>query len=522
MSVAVEPQIFNTFKGIREFNGINAGGVVSALKCDNVELVQSEIGNSTGIKSMEGNALAYELPSGYACIEIFETLQDDVSYKIIYGENATKGTLFYVNEDNEIDILVDNLSKTGNCNGLTMYTTAYDVFVWTNGEEIRTVCFTKDIGYHDVVKNYNPVAIREGGYVATITAIDYLGRTVKGLAMCEWNGFLVIASTHGVNGSHQNDIYKWNDNPQTVADSWYINFSKKVTALSSFTGGLYIFTNDDCTLLNVTPNDTANSKMITSSGIGCYSYTSLVKHDTYLFFYDANQKNMYYLGVTDTTGQTKPTGPIAKEIQSYFARVDKLKMYSCIYDTHNEIWCLINDKIVIFDYAQQEWVSRQEQELNSICLVRNTIYSGDIYGNIRIERIGEKYSESYYPSLYKTTYINLGSSTNMKKQKTPLLLVLNANYTQDFYVQLIINGKEKNPKHVTIRNSQSSTYGEGVYGVNVYAPESAYNKLVVEISTPQTWYTLGVKVYTERLGQGFFINSMELKNMKAKLKTRGR
>ncbi len=87
--------------------------------------------------------------------------------------------------------------------------------------------------------------------------------------------------------------------------------------------------------------------MITSSGVGCFSYTSIVKHDTYLFFYDNNQKNIYYLGVTDTTGQTKPTGPVAKEIQSYFTTsIKSFKMFSCVYNTRSEIWCLVNDEIL--------------------------------------------------------------------------------------------------------------------------------------------------------------------------------
>jgi hypothetical protein len=58
--------------------------------------------------------------------------------------------------------------------------------------------------------------------------------------------------------------------------------------------------------------------------------------------------------------------------------------------------------------------------------------------------------------------------------------------------------------------------------VSKYSVENPYAKKVVEISTPQTWYTLGVKIYTEELGQGFYINSMELKNIKIKTKTRGR
>lgn len=522
MSVAVESQIFESFRGIREHNGINAGGQISALICDNVELVQSEIGSATGIRSMSGNTVLYSLPEGYKVIELFETVQDGFSYRIIYGEKNTKGTLFYIGIDGTLKTLLDNLTATGSCNGLTMSDSAFDVFVFTNGEEVKTICFSMDSAYADIVRDHNPIRIADGGYIATITPTDYLGRSLKFLSLTDWNGFLVVASQYGVHSSHQNDIYTWNDDPQDIADSWYIDFSKKITAVCAFTGGLYIFAQDECSLLTTTPNDTTNSVLKTSAGVGCFSYDSLVKHDVYLFFYDNRQKNIYYLNATDTTGQTRPAGPVAKEIQSYFADIKRFKMYSCIYNTRNEIWCIINDNILIYDYAQQEWVTRQEQKLNTIALVNNTVYSGDDFGNVRHEGINNDFSGSYYASNYKTSFINIGSNTNMKKQKTPLLLTLNTEHTNDFYVQLICNGKEKNPKHIQVKNANASKYGESKYGVAIYTPRGQYNKVVVEVSTPQTWYTMGVRIFTEKLGQGFHITSMELKNIKAKTKTRGR
>jgi hypothetical protein len=61
-----------------------------------------------------------------------------------------------------------------------------------------------------------------------------------------------------------------------------------------------------------------------------------------------------------------------------------------------------------------------------------------------------------------------------------------------------------------------------IFGTAKFSPQNTYKKTVVEISTPQTWYTMGVKIYTETKGQGFYINSMELKNIKVKTKTKGR
>lgn len=524
MAVALEPLIFDSFKGLREYNGVNASGQISAIKCKNVELVQTEIGSGTGIKSMNGNAVLYTLSDDYDIKGIFKSEQDGVIYEFIYAENEEQGRLYYVNISmaGSPTLLIDELPLTGECNGITMVSTAYDVFIFTNGINAYSVCFTTDPNYGDAVKEIT---------TETTPAVDYLGNEIHFLSMTTWNGFLVVATKYGVRASHQNDIYTWNDNPDDVADSWYIDFSKKVTALYSYTGGLYIFTSDDITYLNTTPNDTANSVFQTVAGVGCYSYTSIVKHDTFLFFYDNNQKNIYYIQNIDN-GQTRPAGPAAKEIQSVFKNVDTFKMYSCIYDNKNEIWCFINDKIYIYNYALGEFVSREEQEITSLCLIKNVIHTAK-GKKIYKEFLNLSYDDTYFTSEYQTCFINAGSSTNLKKQKTPLLLVLNDSYVNDFWIQLIVNGKPKNPKPIKLSTGEAGVYGSRSeqldiipdnqkFGTAVYGKTDAYSKKVVEISTPQTWYTMSVKIYTDRLGQGFFINSMELKNMKAKLKTRGR
>lgn len=530
MSYAISPLIYENFKGIREQNGVNANGAISAIACNNVQLVQTEIGANTGIRTMEGNYVALTLPIGYRTIGVMKSTQDNIDYFLIYGETADKGTLFYVNLTGQPQVLVDDLSLTGECNGITMSTTAYDVFIFTNGKEVRTVCFTAETGYETVIENHNPVKFSQG-YIATIDAEDYLGNKLHWLSMTVFNGHLTVASEFGVRGSAQNDIYTWNQNPQNASNSWYINLTKKVTAVHAFTGGLYIFTDDDCSLLTANPNDAANSRLTTSAGVGCYSWSSIVKHDLYLFFYDNNQKNIYYLSATHTTGQVQPLGPVAKEIQSYFKQITSFKMYSCVYNNRNEIWCKINDNILIYDYIQQEWVTRQQQEINDLVLFDNTIYTAGESGVIYVEGGSDDFSGAYFPSLYQTTFINAGSNSNLKKQKTPLLITLNANFINEFYVQLIVNNKPKNPKKVKVAKVQtgifaaedgSSTDPRTKYGTAKYSPENTYKKTVVEISTPQTWYTMGIRIYTTELGQGFFITSMELKNMKGKTKTKGR
>lgn len=518
MAISVSPLIFEQFKGIREYNGVNANGQISALDTYNVELVQTEIGANVGIKTMKGNTAAFVLSSGFSVVEIFKSVQDGVTHTFIYAENSDKGVLYHVTVSNTLEVIIDNLSATGNANGITMTSTAYDVFVFTNGVEAKTVCFTDDAGYGDRVK--------------TINATDYLSREIHWLSMVEWNGFLVVASDYGVHASHQNDIYTWNDNPKDVADSWYIDFSKKVTAVFAYTGGLYIFTGDDTSYLNTTPNDTTNSKLELIAGIGCYNYQAIVKHDTYLYFYDNNQKNVYFIQNIDS-GQMRPSGPIAKEIQSYFSEIERIKLYSCIYGNRNEVWCIVNDELLICDYAQGEWMKRKEQDINTICLINNVVYSGTNDGVILIENIGNKFNGATIQALYQTSFINIGSDSNVKKQKTPLLLVLKKGDVQDFWVQLTVDNKEKQAKRVKINvNAEKYLPDDATTGIRYladdaidgirFASEKQNNKIVKEISTPQTWYNLGIKIYTDRVGQEFNILSMELKNIKEKTKTKGR
>jgi hypothetical protein len=597
MAVALEPLTFDRFKGIREFNGVNYGGEISAITCKNVELVQTEIGNNTGIKTMAGNKSAYTLPTGYSIKGVFASEQDNVIYRFIYAETELKGTLFYININSEPTVLADDLTVTGKCNGLTMSATAYDVFVFTNGEEAYTVCFTSDQTYGEQIKPLNfmygwkngttykytitrnpaandyvyeangdktttqitSVTTTSEGVVTSInvggTNYSYDGKKtktdkdggkqyIKFLAMTVWNGRLVVATDYGVRASHDNNIYKWNDTNINDASSWYINYTEKVTALYAYTGGLFIFTDDNTDFINGNPNN-SSSMLVTTAGVGCHSFDSIVKHDTYLFFYSNIQKNIYMIQNIDN-GQTRPTGPLAKEVQSAFKDVKNIKFYSCIYDNKNEIWLLITDNrnretTYIYNYNLGEWTTRTGMAYNCVCQINNSILTA-LGNKVYYEFMNDNFDGSYQAAEYQTCFINAGSNTNLKKQKTPLLIVLNDSYVNDFYVQLIINGKPKKAKHVKLGGGNSGVYGSTeedldaipdnqVYGsieteeaCAIYGQYNPYSKKVVEISTPQTWYTMSIRIFTEGngAGEGFYIYSMELKNMKAKLKTRGR
>ena len=544
-TVQVSPLIYSRFRGIREHNGVNSGGEISAIKCENVELFQSDIGNEVGIKSIEGNTLYSAMATGYNIIGMFKSEQklSDSSdtfktYFLIYAENNEQGNLYYLDDNNQRQSLLTGLTRTGKCNGITMTSTAYDVFVFTNGVEAYSISFAES-PYPKKTK------ITDGVTPAT----DRKGNPINFLAMANFNGFLVVATKYGVRASCQNDIYTWNKQTTGAADNWDIDYSKPVTALYAYTGGLFIFTGDTTDFITGTPNITSN-RLLNTAGVGCYDYQSIVKHDTFLFFYDNNQKNIYYIQNIDN-GQTRPSGPIAKEIQSYFRNVETFKMYSCIYNSRNEIWCIINNKVMVYDYFQQEWTERHyPKQINTVLMIKNAIYvsttdrvtienNTTLYSAIYQVNTGDTFGGEIINSIYETCFINVGSNSNLKKQKTPLLIVLNDTFTNDFFIQLIVNGKEKSPKRIILKSKAKGFFykepeegeeapdsmyfydadtGKGAF----FSDQNPYSKTVKEVSTPQTWYTLGIRIYTKELKQGFCINSIELKNIKAKLKTKGR
>ena len=175
---------------------------------------------------------------------------------------------------------------------------------------------------------------------------------------------------------------------------------------------------------------------------------------------------------------------------------------------------------------------RQEQKISAVALIQNRIYTGGDEGKVFVENINNDFDGKFFPAVYKTTYINSIGNSNLKKQKTPLLLVLNDEFVNDFWVELTCDSKTRQAKRVRVTASGGGVYAddsveivtpsEELFDCAVFAAENTYAKKVVEITTPQTWYNIAVKIYTDSPEQGFYITSMELKNIWAKTKTKGR
>ena len=509
--------VYSNFKGIRTRNGVNTGGAISAIVCENVDFIPNTVGSDIQIKSTRGNTLLAQYPD-FSLIKGFETVQDGVKHHLVYAENEEKGILLeYIAFEDRFEVIQDDLLVTGQANGITMKDTAYDVFIFTNGKDYYSVNFATT----PITQVINPV---------------YDGEQVTGLAMAERDGSLVIGQQEGfglVIGSRQGDIYDW-DYAVTADDKtkpWYQLFGKGVTALVPYIGGLLVFTADDSTLLTGNPADLASFERSDSSLGGCMSFESWCQHDKYIFFYDNNQKNIYYYTQIDT-GQKILGTPIAPEVQKYFDDVEKLQMTGFIGSNRSEIWLLADKFKLIYDYFVGEWSERVCQDISSYYVYDNAVYSTTPDGKILKEKESLdscKFEEAFYPAIYTMQTINLGSYSNMKEMEMQPLFTVSDNNDNEFWVDCLIDGKKTKSKKVQMivnggvwGDDSDEIFPECQFDVSIFSSGSDHITHQLKGKFVSNWYYLQFTVRTEELGQEFEILAMELKGITVETDTIGR
>lgn len=511
--------VYSNFKGIRTRNGINTGGTMSATVCQNIDFIPNTVGTDIQMRSTLGNVLVAQYP-GFSLVKAFESIQDGVRHCIVYAENKEKGiVLEYSYTTTVFYQLIDNLTVTGQANGITMNDTAYDVFVITNGIEYYSINFAVD----PITQEIKPV---------------YDGKPLTGLSLAEKDGSLVIGQLNGggvLMGSRQGDIYDW-DYAVTADDKtkpWYQLFGKGITAVVPFIDGLLVFTKDDSTLLTGNPADLTSFVRYDATIGGCMSFESWVYHDKYLFFYDDVQKNMYYYTQIDT-GQKILGEPIAVEVQKYFDGIKKMQLVSYIGENRSEIWVLTDKFKLIYDYYVGEWSERVCQDINSYFVYDNAVYSTTPDGKILKEKEGDyncEFDGVFYPSIYTMQTINLGSYSNMKEMEMQPIFTVTDNFENKFWVECIIDGKKTKSKYVQMF-SKGGVWGDDKDTLAVPASEkfdtatfaSENDSITHQVKGKfiSNWYYLQFIIRTEELGQDFNIMAMELKGITQETDTTGR
>ncbi|MCQ2957304.1 MAG: hypothetical protein MJ180_00205 [Candidatus Gastranaerophilales bacterium] len=509
--------VFNIFKGIRTRNGIASNGTISATTCQNVDFVASSYDAGVQIKATLGNIVRGTYNSYTKLIKGFETVQEGTKYLLFYAESATKGALLLVTPNSSTyTVIQDNLTLTGEANGITMLNGAYDVFVFTNGKEYYSVQFYPE---------------------TEVTKLEpqYEGDDITGLAMCEQDGSLVIGTEKGiVIGSRKGDITDWDyTTPTDTNKAWYQLFGKKVTAVVPYIDALLVFTENDSTMLSGNMSDVTTAIRADASLGGCMNYESWCKHDKYLFFYDNTQKNIYYY-MQNNYGQKVLGEPIAPEIQKYFNNVRKFQMTSYIGNNRSEIWINTNEYNLIYDYFIGEWSERVcQNNLNGYFVYDNNLYS--VIGNkYYLEKAGEccVFDNEYIGARYTTQIINLGSFSNMKEMEIQPLISVTQDANNSFNIDCEIDGKKVKTRRVN-QFYQGAIWGDDspqtadtpdnqIWDVQYWSSED--DNIIQQIKGKfiSNWYYIRFTFRTEQRDDEFSITALELKGITQETDTTGR
>lgn len=510
---------FNTFKGIRTRNGIAQNGTISATVCQNVDFAPSSYDAGVDIRTTYGNyAICTYTDDDYSVIKGFETQQEGINHLLFYLESDTAGRLVEFNiAGSTFTTLIDDLSVTGEANGITMVDSAYDVFVFTNGVE------------------YYSVQLYPNTAITQLTP-QYDGNDVTGLALCEQDGSLVIGCNEGVVlASAKGDI---TDFDYTVSESavkpWYQLFGKRVTAVVPYIDALLVFTEEDSTVLSGNFSLGLDGGAVRQDATlgGCMSFESWVKHDKYLFFYDNKQKNIYYY-MQNNYGQKVLGEPIAPEVQKFFNGITKLQMVSYVGNNRSEIWLLSNNFKLIYDYYIGEWAERVCQNLTSYFVFDNDVYST---GSLKCfkEKSGNMclFDGVYYPAVYTMQIINLGSFSNAKEMDIYPLLSVTQDYNNTFYFDCLVDGKKNKSKHLTMyfqgaiwadnTPQTADTPDDELWDLQTFPDENTAHIQQLKGKIIPFWYYLQFTIRTEKRGDDFSISCFEIKGITQEYDTVGR
>lgn len=509
---------FTTFKGIRTRNGIAQGGTISATVCQNVDFAPSAYDAGVIIRTTYGNCAICDIATSYpdyTVIKGFDFESEGKKYLLLYAESLTEGALLKYDSANGVTEIQDELTVTGQANGITMLDGAYNTFIFTNGVEYYAWC-------------------PDGATVLQQLSPQYDGNDVTGLAMCEQDGSLVIGCNEGVVlASRKGDITDWD---YTLSDdnnkAWYQLFGKPVTAVVPYIDALLVFTAEDSTVLSGNMSDATTATRADASLGGCMSFESWCKHDKYLFFYDNRQRNVYYYMQNDY-GQKVLGEPIAPEVQKFFNGITRLQMVSYVGNNRSEIWLLSNNFKLIYDYFVHEWAERTCQELSSYFVHDNDVYSTGGTKCLK-EKVGNMglFDGTYYPSTYSMQLINLGSYSNMKEMEFQPLLSVTADYNNTFALDCTINGKKTKSKSVTMyfqgaiwaddEAQTDATPESELWDVQFFPDENDAVIQQLKGKFISNWYYLQFTIRTEKQGDDFSITCFELKGITEEYDTVGR
>lgn len=414
MSTTTSLVNFN-FGGIRRKDSSFSDQKITCSDCQNVELFFTELNSGVGIRTANGNTSVTQyvnvsdelvdlIPDGEEVVGIFESIQDGESFFIVYTESETEGKLYSLNLlSKTITLLIEDLSVTGNACGTDFTQGWLDMFIFSNGADIRYIYSDTETHSHLQVAtqsftNQNLYSIEdstatleseeanaENGvltvtlngnqktlyrnetldttisstkyyawsngaetYYTTVTTdiklFDTEKRTIQGLGLVVFDSRLWIFSGRVLWYSKQGECrdFAFVD-ADTITSAGYIEFVKPITAIYPYLGSLAVFHKDSSCL--VTTDGTTGFKHEDESPGGCASYDALIFHGTDLYFYDDTKKGVF--SFKQIVNGDKTLGDnIAYDIQDELLlikgnKLNKIRSLSVVTADRNEVWFLV-------------------------------------------------------------------------------------------------------------------------------------------------------------------------------------
>ena len=505
----------NIFGGILKKDATFSSKKITASDLQNVELYDTGINSGVGIRTAKGNSLICNLvPAGEKVVNIFQSVQKSKVHFFIHTESKTEGKIYlFIPDSNILKLKVDSLSLTGKSASTDFAQGWSDLFVFSNGEDLLTIELEK----------YNEKG--ELDEIKKMSLTDRDGRTIKGLGILNFNGRLWVFNDNVLWYSVQQNIYDFSTaNASIITSAGYIEFVKKITAITVYVSSIAVFHQDSSCLVNY--DSLGNFSVSDECPGGCASYNAFVFHGTELYFYDDTKKGIFSFNQSVLGNKTLGKNiaiDLQEELCNISSNFSEIRMISVVLSDRNEFWFLLptNDTeystILIYDYKHQEWVKRVCPKITCCQVINNTLYSGDKNGKIYQEYIGVDFHGVFVESFYKTSPLNFGIDNMLKILFIPPKIGLDLSYTNNFYVEYIKNYDSlKKPKrrNIIAKSMKNALYWDiGYYDKFFYAPENAnsYYKLPSEI-----FRTLEFHFYTKNEGQDFCIRNLEFTHIKIK------
>lgn len=456
------------------------------------------------------------LPENEVVIGLFETIQDGQNFFIVYTEN-TEGKLYSLNLlSKELTLLIEGLSVTGNACGVDFTQGWLDMFIFSNGKQIKYIYTDTETHTYLQVENDNNIVLT-----------DVENRPVKGLGLVVFDSRLWVFSDKKLWYSKQGECRNFNYNDTaSITSAGYIEFVKNITAIYPYLGALAVFHKDSSVLVKLNEK-TGFSKSEESPG-GCAGYNALVFHGTDLFFYDDTKKGVFsfqqIINGDKTLGEN-----IAYDIQDELMKinsfdVNKIRTLSVVTEDRNEVWFLVpisDDEnysiILIYDYIRGEWLKRKSQRINAIAIIDGDLYSGGY--KIFEEYKGTDFDGEFIQNYYNCTTFNFHSDNTLKITKFPPRATIDSSKKCHFWVKYIKNYnslKKSKIKEIKSKTNSSVLYYDKGYNYDsgfIYPPKSL--NAVVKFPSA-TFKALEIIIYTTNQTQSFAIKALELSKLKVK------